>query len=437
MAVLKGELGGRMPRASYAARLFTLAGDPNQYIAHFALGALLDAKSLQPTIVWNAVVLSTELFIRHQALKQDGTPDGALQEAYRAEARGRALVRIGKDDKKPAPLGILPSAWVKKSVRAKWRQDEEQRTYPDTDFAPDVAKDLIGHFPVEQLAASAEHCEILLKYGDELVRWTTDRLFPGWLNAREREHGGTHLCEWTAALATFVARVAVLVPDGYARFIEPLVKYDDREALSFLSNVTDAVTTRHVYDAPTVSDGTLAVLGACMDRMLAERAFSPDSHRAGDIGTHDLYLMVTSFLLVSVKNAPGAARFANGKWADLPRLLPLIEKLMTAAGWSAGVMDAYLVLCERATANFPVEAFRRHVSAGMNAVGFRQESWNSSGTSAGVSSAIQRFAEADYPLTRDHARHLLTLLDRLVDMGDRRAAALEQSEHFRSIQVVR
>jgi hypothetical protein len=108
---------------------------------------------------------------------------------------------------------------------------------------------------------------------------------------------------------------------------------------------------------------------------------------------------------------------------------------MMAAGWSAGVMDAYLILCERAGPNFPVEAFTRHVSASMDAGGFLQETWISSGTTAGVSGAIQRLAEDHYPLTRDQARHLLILLDRLVDIGDRRAAALQQSEHFRSIQI--
>jgi len=169
--------------------------------------------------------------------------------------------------------------------------------------------------------------------------------------------------------------------------------------------------------------------------MLAEHTFDPDSYRAGEIDTRDLYPMVTSFLLISVKDAPGAARFANGDWTDIPQFLPLIDKLMMAAGWSPGVMEAYLVLCERATANFPVDIFTRHVSAGMDTTGFRQEIWNSSGTSAAVSGAIQRLAEAHRPLTRDQARSLLILLDRLVDMGDRRAAALQQSEHFRNIQI--
>jgi hypothetical protein len=110
---------------------------------------------------------------------------------------------------------------------------------------------------------------------------------------------------------------------------------------------------------------------------------------------------------------------------------------MIAAGWSAGVTNEYLRLCERAASNFPVETFERHVAHSMDARGFRQEAWNSSGTFAGVSGAVQHLAEAHHPLTQEQARRLLELLDRLVDMGDRRAAALQQSEHFRNIQISR
>jgi hypothetical protein len=435
MAVLKEDLAGGTPRAGSATRLFTLAGDLNPYIAQFALAALLDAEALQPELVWNAAVLATELFIAHLALDENGTRDRSVQEAHRKEATNRALARLGDQGKALAPLTIPPRAWVRQAARGKWRQGEEHWTHPDTDFDPYFAKVVIGHFPIERWARSAEHREALLQYADELVRWTSDRLFPSWEEAREREHHGTQLYEWLSALATFIARVAILVPDGYARFVEPITKHKERAALTFVSDVTEAATTRFVYDAAIISDEALALLGACMDRMLAEHTFNPNSYRAGDVNTNDLYPMVRSFLLISVKNAPGAARFANGEWADLPQLLPLIGKLMMAAGWSAGVMDAYLLLCERAGANFPVEIFTLHVSASMDASGFRQERWTSSGTSAGVSSAIQRLAEAHYPLTRDQARGLLILLDRLVDMGDRRAAALQQSEHFRSMQI--
>lgn len=350
-------------------------------------------------------------------------------------APAQPLARLNNQDNAPASLKIPPQAWVRQTppTAPRWRQQDW--THPDPDFEPYFAKDLISRFPIEWSAGSAEHLAALLAYADELVRWTADRLFPSWEDRRDRDRAAANFLEWMSALATFVARVAILVPNGYTRFIEPITKHQDRVVLTFLSDVTDAITKRYIYDAAAVSEEALSLLGASMDRMLAEHTFDPNSYRAGEIDTRELYPMVTSFLLISVKDAPGAARFANGEWTDLPWLLPLIDKLMTAAGWSAGVMEAYLVLCERATANFPVDVFTRHVSAGMNAPGFRQETWNSSGTSAAVSGAIQRLAEAHYPLNRDQAQCLLILLDRLVDMGDRRAAALQQSEHFRSIQI--
>jgi hypothetical protein len=272
--------------------------------------------------------------------------------------------------------------------------------------------------------------------GSELDAALADpRIFPTWQDPRDRKRRAARLFEWLSALATLVARVAVLVPDGYTRFVEPIAAHRDDDALRFVSRVTEAITTRHVYYASVLTEEALALLAACMDRMLAERVFDPDSYRAGEINTHDLYPMVISFLLLTVENAPGAARFANGDWTDLPRLMPLIEKLMMAAGWSAGVMNQYLRLCERAASDFPVEAFERHVGHCMDARGFRQEAWNGSGTFAGVSGAVQCLAEAHHPLTQEQARRLLLLLDRLVDMGDRRAAALQQSEHFRNIQI--
>ena len=435
IVALKRDLASATPRAASAARLLTLAGISNWNIARFALTALLDANVLPQQLVWNAAVLATELFIAHRAIDEQGRRDELQQEAHRTSVTAQALARLNSQDRASTSLTVPPAAWVRQTPSAKRRSRQEDWTHPDPDFEPYFAKDMIPYFPIQAWAGSTKYLSALLTYAGELVRWTVDRLFPSWEDRRERDRAAANFYEWLSALATFVARVAILVPDGYTRFIEPMTRHEDDVVLTFLSDVTEAITTRYIYDAPIVTEEALSLLGACMDRMLAESAFDPNSYRAGDINTRDLYPMVTSFLLISVKNAPGAARFANGEWADLPRLLPLIDKLMIAAGWSAGVMEAYLILCERAAVNFPVEAFTKHVSASMDATGFRQEIWNSSGTSAALSTTIQRLAEVHYPLTRDQARHVLILLDRLVDMGDRRAAALQQSEHFRNIQI--
>ena len=338
MVTLKRDLAGETPKAVSAARLLTLAGNPNWQIAQCALTALLDATALPPPLVWNAAILASELSLNHRGSDEHGMPDQSLQKAHRAEATNRALTRLKGEGETLAPLTPPPAAWIRQVSRVNRRHAEADWTRPDPDFEPYYAKDLIGHFPIQTWATSAEHSAALLRYADELVRWTADRLFPSWENRRDRERHAANLYEWLSALAPFVARVAILVPDGYVRFIEPIAKHEDQVVLTFLSDVIRAITTRYVYDAPLVSEEALSLLTACMDRMLAEHTFDPDSYRAGEIDTRDLYPMVTSFLLVSAKDAPGAARFANGEWTDLPRLMPLIERLMMAAGWSAGVM---------------------------------------------------------------------------------------------------
>ena len=48
---------------------------------------------------------------------------------------------------------------------------------------------------------------------------------------------------------------------------------------------------------------------------------------------------------------------------------------------------------------------------------------------------MQIFSERAAPLSQDLALKLLQILDQLVDLGDRRSAALQQGEIFREIQL--
>ncbi len=52
-----------------------------------------------------------------------------------------------------------------------------------------------------------------------------------------------------------------------------------------------------------------------------------------------------------------------------------------------------------------------------------------------MASVVQLIAEEAHPLDEAVARTLLRVLDALVDMGDRRAAALQISEIFKDVRV--
>lgn len=106
---------------------------------------------------------------------------------------------------------------------------------------------------------------------------------------------------------------------------------------------------------------------------------------------------------------------------------------MQRAGWSVFVIGTYFTLCERAGAAFPIDTFTRQITTLSDARGNYPAKWVGTNIPARLSGVVQVLAGANHPLTRPQARDLLSILDRLVDMGDRRAAALQQSENISGV----
>ena len=50
---------------------------------------------------------------------------------------------------------------------------------------------------------------------------------------------------------------------------------------------------------------------------------------------------------------------------------------------------------------------------------------------AKLAAVVQRQADWNFPLRLEDAQELLKVLDALIDLGDRRSAALEQTEAFK------
>jgi hypothetical protein len=130
-----------------------------------------------------------------------------------------------------------------------------------------------------------------------------------------------------------------------------------------------------------------------------------------------------------------AARYVNGDWSEIDRILPLVDRFVRAGGWAASVMDLYLTLCEQARANYPAEPFADQVFA---IIGDRPENlkgWHGTFIPARIAELVQHFAHRDTPMNLAFAQKLLRILDILVDLGDRRSAALQLGEFFREVQL--
>jgi hypothetical protein len=86
-------------------------------------------------------------------------------------------------------------------------------------------------------------------------------------------------------------------------------------------------------------------------------------------------------------------------------------------GWVSTVMWHFLRLCERAKEIYTAERFADHVLP------------------ARIAGLVQYLADRETPTPLELGQKLLRILDLLIDMGDRRSAALQLGESFREIQI--
>lgn len=441
VAALRHDLRQETPRNGSAERLLRLALHPHDQVAASAVAALLSLHDRDHCLAWAAAGLASDLFITHAAeMDDEGTRDSSENEAARDTALETALTRYAS--RQIEPLTALPPAWVQAPPRHRFRTDSRHEEpvwrEPDVFFNHHIAERIVRSFPVEAWCASSEFRPLFLSYLDQLTAWTASKLAPDWRDEDDRRHGRDRadLNHWPMQLADLIARSAPFLSSDTVieRYLKPFSKAPDDAGLAIIADVAEMTTCRHVYDAETVSDGTIALLDHCLDRLLSDRVFDPQSYRAGEVHGFELPRLIKSLFFVSVEKATGATRFANCDWTDLPRVMPLIDKLVRHAGWAPFVMDTFLTLCERAGAAYPIDAFADQATAALSALDDARASWTGLMHPARLSSMVQVLADANYPLTADQARRLLIVLDGLIDLGDRRSAALEQSEAFRNTQ---
>jgi hypothetical protein len=269
-----------------------------------------------------------------------------------------------------------------------------------------------------------------------LVNSTVLRMNPPGRTGPRRDRT-TDLIGWNDALGDVLARAAPFFDLALvkAEFLAPFLQNHDDDELDVIAAFTDRLVTRHVLDAAAIPACTFELLGLCVDHVIADSTFRPGGYRAGEVSGHDIPKLIEALLMVNVEKAPGAARFANGDWSEIGLVMPTVTRLVTATGWSTFVMSKFLLLCQRTGTAYPLDHFVQQVSAVLAKLDNAKGNWVGTSLPARTAAAVQRLAEANFPLRPDQAQGLLRILDALIDLGDRRSAALEQTEAFKGVQA--
>lgn len=433
--------------------LLELVAHPLEEVSLSAVGAAAKLWQSNSKLVWTAFYLAFRLCLLQPRPPERprGPSEPNNDAAYVDESLAAATAYyLGGDGWLPLPA--LPPAWIKLDGKRRARSRRPRFVIGEDDIVPDETEEQWGEPPVfwhSQLAAkvirklplvdilASDARAPLLGYLSAMFDWTLEKNEPSWDKDDRGDHDTTRHYEWTRAFANLLGQLWGILDfdEAKASFIDRILQLKGDARWAMLSSGLSTFLAVHVYDAPTIAPRTMDVVQLCLDRFLQAPSFKRDSYSAGKFDRSDEPSLVSSFLFVEFDNAPRAARFTNGDWSELNLILPIVRRIVTAGGWSVYLMSRFLTLCDRAEAAFPSAEFAQLVFGILKDGPATLPGWHGTMLPAKIASLIQRFADRDMPLPLEIAQQFLRILDLLVDMGDRRSAALQLSETFRDIRL--
>jgi hypothetical protein len=428
------------------AGLLTLAGHPLEKVSEAALDASLSLWEVDANFAWIALNLAIRLSVgsRDKPIPPYGY-DHSTDPNRMAAAVDAALTELASG-KTLSTLQSVPAPWVfappiprddpffdmERTKDPVWREPDEFLRW---DFLPKI----FGSIPVDAAMNDPLRRPAFISFCYELLNWTLEHLNPSWQTeaAERRDRESATLLEWRRLLFWLLAQVALhLEPDEtQRRILDPVFALDDETAASLIRPFVDRITTAGIFDAREISPRSIALLKSCLRRVLQDRVWRLARHNEGQLYGFDAPEFVRLFLFVSIEFAGGAARFANDDWREVEAIMPIVDPFVREIGDIPGVMSAFLTLCERAIEHYPAAVFVEQGTAVLNQHERTPVGWRNTTIPGRIAGLVYAFAERLQPLPPQLAQAMLRVLDRLVDMGDRRSSALQTSEMFKNVRV--
>lgn len=422
--------------------VFRLISHPLDGVSLVALEEALALANVEPRLAWCAL---RQAFALCQFDIDHSNPGARVYdpEYIAAAHESRAIESIQHFDNPDTwpDLPNMPPAWVPAKQGEIAEEDQmdsaqERRRWkePDSVWNWNYGEKLLGLIPYQDVLRN-ETRDKFLYFANDLLGWLIQKIAPPWKKPGRRERGQNFFELDDAAGHMFAMLAGQLDTATFMPlFLEPVFALEDEHSFALLAPFVDRYIRASILDAPEIPGNAIDLLERCLSRVLQSSTFDPTNYYAGELNGWDLPSLTRSLLFVSVERADLASRFANGDWRDITLILPIVDRFVRAAGWSAAVMSSFLTLCERASGIYPADAFSGQVLAILTSE-IKLKGWRGSLLLARIAGLVQQIASRESPMSIELAQRFLRILDVLVDMGDRRSAALQISDSFREVKA--
>jgi hypothetical protein len=431
--------------------LLGLIAHPLEVVSLAALEETCKLWPKDPKLTWSAMFLAFYLcHISPRSHEQARKNNEVLRLSDETQAAVDTALVFYKSDTQWESLPLLPPAWVKVELPNNQHGHQSYEGYDlddtidpaelwsdsDVFWHSKLASEILNRIPLDDIIKSSAKNK-LLDFLTGALTWTNDKNSPPWIKPGRRDRTSAQIFEWTNSLGSKLGQVAGLLPltDFQTRFLDPILELEGDSCWDLLSPFADTYIRAYLYDAAVVPDDAIKVLDLCIERLLQASAFKRDSYRYGEFSGFEQPKLVRTLMFVSVERADLAARYVNGNWSEISRIIPLIDRFINAGGWAASVMEHFLTLCERAKEHYPAEVFANQILSIIGEGSDNLKGWHGTFIPARIAELVQHLAHRNVPMNLILSQKFLRILDMLVDMGDRRSAALQLGETFREVRL--
>ena len=433
-------------------QLLRLVSHPLNVVSLAAIKQAFSLWELEPRLAWCALWQGLALCQFEVNSSEAGARifDPAFIARERTAKADKAIAHLEKADSWP-DLPAMPPAWVPAETsevgeaeeleeleedgeeptraRRRWRQ-------PDMVWDSNFAQKVLGIVRYREIIGRSETRQRFMSFCKELLDWVIQKIAPPWKRPKQRERGQNFF-----ELDSEVGRMFAMMAGEFDTqtinqiFFVPVFALENEHCFALLSPFVNIYVCNNILDAPTIPENGVEILRLCLERILKDPVFDVANYRAGEL--HGWYLpsLTRSLLFVAVEQAALASRFANGDWREIGVILPVVDRFVRAAGWSSAVMNDFLTLCERSRDAYPADLFADQILTVLAFGPTGLKGWRGSLLPARIAGLVQHFAFRETPMGSELGQKLLRILDILVDMGDRRSAALQISDSFREVKA--
>lgn len=420
--------------------LLRLGGHVLEEVSERAIGTALSMWEKDAGFAWAALGLGVRLSLGSRTERRSGFGHDRTRAQQRTIAAVSAAIEELDIDDPPPRLPEPPAAWILASRRQNGdRFDDDRKIWrePDDYLRWDFLPKILAHIPVAPALNDEQRTPLLLDFVFRLLKWTIEKIEPSWMSERKRrDHRGTELFEWRRTFSYLLAKISLeLDPAEVQRHIlSPIFALGDEAAASLINPFADILAAGGIIDPPRINANAVQYMRDCVDRVLRDRAWQHARHDDGTVGGYDLPEIARVFLFATGVRAPQSSRFANDDWRDINSVIPVIDPFVRAVGDVPVVINSYLTLCESAVEHYRPDTFVDQIDTILNKQQGVPVGWYGTTIQNRIAALVHAFADRSQPLPLQLAQKMLRILDRLVDMGDRRSAALQTSEIFKNIR---